>query len=179
MSTLALTAVSILDVWMEGGASSRKFKALACRLTLTGQGNVANPIPAALFGLAYIEDVRSARDSNNNIIPCAPSDDRSVVLLGGSTPGATKTIVATGLASAGNITATGVLATDTLLSATDLTTPSSLSLANFTPGAGVIAQASGAGDIHTLKVQFLLQAAAVAAAGLTGTVHLIVSGLEP
>lgn len=182
MSTLLQSAVVTNDFWYEQGSNSKLYKAVDATLTLTGQGNYANKIPPALFGLTSLTQVRNAADSSNNVIPCAASQDFSTVLLGAPvyTPGATKNIIATGLASAGNITAAGVVATDKILSVIDLTTPAALNPTNFTPGAGVIAQATGAGDLHLKTLLFILQAVASTstAPGLTATVRLIVVGNE-
>ena len=159
MSTLAQSAVQVLDFWYEQGANSKLFKAVSVVLTLTGQGNYANPIPPSLFGLSSITQVRNAADSSTNVYACAASPDGTTALIGeqGTTTGATKNIVAAGLASAGNITASGVVATDVIKSVTDLTTPAALNPANFTPGSGVIAQASGAGNISSKTLQFILK----------------------
>lgn len=84
--------------------------------------------------------------AQGDIIECLPADRETNNIL----------FQATGLAAAGNITAASVTAETSIVSVQDLTTPAVLSTANFTPGAGVIAQASGAGNLSTKTLLFTL-----------------------
>jgi hypothetical protein len=57
MAALAPTAVSPyptdiqISEWPSGGKGNRARYTKSCKLVLTGQGTVANPIPASAFGL--------------------------------------------------------------------------------------------------------------------------------
>jgi hypothetical protein len=197
MANLQASAVTLNTWWYTNSRVNSRRKAVDVTMVLTGQGGTTNKIPAALFGMNSIEECVSLVDSSNNAYLTAPDYlganlcimSKPAATVGSVvTMGSNKFIVATGLASAGNITATGVVAGDNIIEALDLTTPSELVVSNFTAGAGVIAQASGAGDIHLLKVRFAIlnpatvvstvTQGAAAPTDITATVRAIIIGKD-
>jgi len=79
MANLAQSAVTIEDTWTEGGTNGRRYLVKAVKLVLTGQGGATNLIPASLFGMTKVWDVRAGRDSSNGLVLAAPSYDRTSI----------------------------------------------------------------------------------------------------
>lgn len=82
MADLAATAVVVNNVWKEGGTISRRFLVKDVTLTLTGQGGTTNQIPASLFGMSEIVDVRGARTSADALVVASPDYTGDNILLG-------------------------------------------------------------------------------------------------
>lgn len=159
MANLAVSAVAIQEVYKTGGTNGRRYKAVDAILTLTGQGGLTNLILASLFGMSKITEVRDARTSANVPVSARPAYDGSSVVLSAVTAPVAKTYVVTGLASTGNITATGAAAGDLIESVVDLTTPGLKTSSYFTPGTNIVTQASGAGDLHLVKLLIITRSA--------------------
>lgn len=79
MAALAASAVTILDTWKEAGTSSRKFLAREVQLVLTGQGDLTDNIPAALFGMKTIRRTLNFRTTASVAIQSMPSYDGSLL----------------------------------------------------------------------------------------------------
>lgn len=82
MANLAASAVTITAVWYEGARVASRRKKVRATLVLTGQGGATNKIPAALFGLRYIDEVSDMRDTSNNLFLAAASYDHSTIIIG-------------------------------------------------------------------------------------------------
>lgn len=173
MANLAQSAVTSNEVWYDG--RNRKLKFVDATLVLTGQGGLTNLIPASLFGMSKIVDVQSARDSNNNPVTARASYVGNYVHF--SAQAAPKVFAVTGVNGAGDITTTGVLATDIVESVVDLTTPGVKTVSQYTPGTDKVTQAVGAGDTSAKKLLITLRNASVPT-DITATVRLIVAGIE-
>ena len=66
MSALASTAVAVLEAWTEGGTNGRRNVVKRVTLTLTGQGSVANPIPASALGFQKLLDSGNAVNADQD-----------------------------------------------------------------------------------------------------------------
>lgn len=177
MANLASSALVENEYWREG--LNNRFTAKDVTLTLTGQGGTTNLIPAAVFGLSQIRDVRSAVDSNNKPLRAVPSYDRASIVL---TPQSATVVVYNhaGVNGAGTITLTGIATTDEIVSVLDLTTPGVKTTSQYTiTAANTVTQAAGAGDTSAKTLQFTTRSPASGTpADFTGTVRLIVVGKE-
>lgn len=175
MANLQQAAVVINETWTEAGTNSRRFIAQEVTLTLTGQGGLTNLIPAALFGMTYIWEVRDARNSSNKFYKAAPLYDHSSI---GLFPNSTlKQYVALGHNGAGNITVTGIATTDEITSVTDLTTPAQKLTSDFTiASANTVAQAT-ATDLSAKQLLITTNSPARDVPGdVTDTIKLVVAG---
>jgi hypothetical protein len=82
MADLAVSAVTILRAWREGGAHGKEVSCRQVSMVLTGQGTAANAITAASLNLSRIEQVSNfVSDDDVAIYPAAVSADGSKVLL--------------------------------------------------------------------------------------------------
>lgn len=86
MAALASTAVVRNDYWYTGSFVGAKRKVVDVTLTLTGQGSVANSIPAALFGMTKITGLKAATGSDNKTYVGGPSYDGTQLTLGAGVP---------------------------------------------------------------------------------------------
>jgi len=101
MANLARSAVTINGSWNEGGPSNKRVSARNVTMVLTGQGSVANAIPASVFELGVIEQATAFTASDNSlVIVAAPSADGSKLLLraaGSNAPADFNTITLSGV----------------------------------------------------------------------------------
>lgn len=82
MADLATSAVAYVRGWTEGSVTGKERIARLLTLTLTGQGTVANKIPASALGFLKVEECSSAVLSDNTLVLVAsPSADGTFVLL--------------------------------------------------------------------------------------------------
>ena len=80
MANLTKAAVNVKDVWYSVGTGLNQ-KNVDAILTLTGQGSSDNLIPASLFGMSKITEVRGARTSDGKFIFGTPDYTGDNLLL--------------------------------------------------------------------------------------------------
>jgi len=66
---------TIEDIWSEGNTNGRKFKCVQALCVLSAAGATSGDIPASHFGLTKINQVTSARASDDNSVLLLPSFD--------------------------------------------------------------------------------------------------------
>ncbi len=82
MANLAASGVTVNAAWSEGNVTGKRHVAKLCSMVLSGQGTTTNTIPAAAFGLTFIESCTNAVKSDDTVIyPAVPAHDGSAVLL--------------------------------------------------------------------------------------------------
>lgn len=82
MADLTQTAVEVLDQWVVGDRTQkivRKVKRV--KLSLTGQGTVANKIPASVFNFTHVHEAYNVITDGNTLLHASPSFDGSRLLL--------------------------------------------------------------------------------------------------
>lgn len=185
MSNLTASAVTTNDWYYGNARTASKRKVVDATLVLTGQGGATNQILASLFGLKSIDAVWLFVDSTGVAYLAAPSYDKTyieVMQRAAITNGVVKYYVATGVNGAGDITTTGVVASDIVESVVDLTTPAKKTASQYTPGTDKVTQVTGAGDTSAKSLLITLRAQptqpAAVATDLTATVRCIVVGRE-
>lgn len=175
MANLLPAAVVLNDTWTEGGTNSRIFTAQEATLTLTGQGGLTNLIPAALFGMTNIKEVRNARNASSVVYGAAPSYDHTSVVF--RAPAAVqKTYVATGRNGAGTFTVTGITTAETIVSVVDLTTPLAANAALYTPTSTNTVTTTDATNQSAKSLLITTTTTLAAPADVTDTIKLVVVG---
>ena len=92
MASLLNSAIVINSSWSDSGLALKNAVAYNVTLTLTGQGTVANSIPASAFGpVGFAQILRASpavKSDNTVIVPAGPSTDGTKLLLGGGSSNA-------------------------------------------------------------------------------------------
>jgi hypothetical protein len=90
MAALASSAVSLFpgDIasseWPSGGKGNRSRYTRNCKVVFTGQGTVANPIPAAAFGFSRLLTCGAVIDvANTKVITAVVDPTKNIILIGG------------------------------------------------------------------------------------------------
>lgn len=175
MANLLPAAVVINDTWTEGGTNSRIFNAVEATLTLTGQGSLTNLIPAALFGMINIKEVRNARNTSSVAYGAVPSYDHANVVLKAIAP-VQKTYVATGRNGAGTFTVTGITTGETIVSVVDLTTPLAANAALYTATSTNTVTTTDATNQSAKALLITTTTTLAAPVDVTDTIKLVVVG---
>jgi hypothetical protein len=82
MGNLAASAVTIEEIWSEGGLSGKRTTCQKVKLVLTGQGTGTNKILATVLGLTKIDSASPfAADGDDHIYVASPSYDGSYLQL--------------------------------------------------------------------------------------------------
>lgn len=84
MANLAQSGVTIERAWSEGHVTGKDISCRKVALVLSTMGTVTNNIPASVLSLTKIEQSTPAvKDDNTVIVPTGPSNDGTLLLLGG------------------------------------------------------------------------------------------------
>jgi len=81
MAALASSAVTLNDNWTSQGNNGKKYSFRNVTLVLTGQGTVANPIPASALGLTKVIGAYPLTKSDDSLFVLGASNAANSVLL--------------------------------------------------------------------------------------------------
>ena len=82
MAALAASAVTVVRAWTEGGSAGKDRVGALLTLVLSGQGSVANAIPASALGFTKIESCGNLLDVTNTLVyPAVPDSTGANVLV--------------------------------------------------------------------------------------------------
>lgn len=178
MANLLAAAVLENGFWYQFGGEGAKRRVVDVTLTLTGQGSETNLIACTLFSMVRIDQVLSMRNAAGYIYNASPDLNGLNVII--NQPPGIAVFEGAGANSSGgpaNITVAGMKTTSTILEVEDVTDGSELSLANFTPGAGIVVQAQAAGDLSSKTLRIVYQQAQ-GPTDITDTVRCLIIGPE-